>query len=252
MKMSESHNLKALNPALAGEWHPTRNGKLTPRDFTPNSGKKAWWMCKKRHEWEAQIRSRNNGYGCPYCSGKKASQTYNLEAVNPDLSKEWHHSKNGTLKPREVVPNSDRKVWWMCEKGHEWKAAIGKRNKGTGCPVCFVPKPNKGSFKKGIIPKSFKGLYKPRNTKNNTYVITTIEEKKIIRYKNGRIVETKKIIGYARYVYGLDKIPEGWVIWHLDGDPLNNDIENLECISKEESLRRMRERRKLLYFGKFR
>lgn len=27
-------------------------------------------------------------------------------------------------------------------------------------------------------------------------------------------------------------IPEGWVVHHIDGDPLNNDIDNLECLPR--------------------
>lgn len=30
------------------------------------------------------------------------------------------------------------------------------------------------------------------------------------------------------------KIPKGWDIHHIDGDKTNNDIENLECLSKSE------------------
>ncbi|NIR10739.1 MAG: hypothetical protein GTN82_35410 [Candidatus Aminicenantes bacterium] len=40
-----------------------------------------------------------------------------------DSPKIWIFSP-ANLYLREVVPNSDRKVWWMCKKGHEWKAAI--------------------------------------------------------------------------------------------------------------------------------
>jgi len=31
---------------------------------------------------------------------------------------------------------SKKKVWWICSKGHEWKASVATRNKGTGCPYC--------------------------------------------------------------------------------------------------------------------
>jgi hypothetical protein len=58
--------------------------------------------------------------------------------------------------------------------------------------------------------------------------------------EKGKIIERKKITSYARYVYGLDRIPQGWVIRHIDGDPLNNKIENLGCISRSELLRRNR------------
>jgi hypothetical protein len=31
-------------PHLVKEWHPTKNGDLTPDDFTHGSNKKVWWL----------------------------------------------------------------------------------------------------------------------------------------------------------------------------------------------------------------
>ena len=28
------------------------------------------------------------------------------------------------------------KVWWICHKGHEWRATFKARLKGKGCPIC--------------------------------------------------------------------------------------------------------------------
>jgi hypothetical protein len=243
-KASKDYNLLVVNPGLSKEWHSTKNGNLTPADVRPMSDKRVWWICEQGHEWKAMVNKRNIGKGCPYCAGKKPTPTNNLETVNPGLSKEWHPTKNGHLTPRDFMPNSGKKAWWICQKGHEWKAQIRSRNQGNGCPICNYLNPNKkGVYKKGHIPKIFKGFYTPRLTKRGTYVITTLKEKKK-RKKNGKIVNARKITSYARYLWGLEHIPEGWVIWHLDGDPLNNDISNLVCISRKEALRRMRDRRK--------
>jgi hypothetical protein len=103
----------------------------------PNSHKKVWWKCSKGHEWQAIIKDRNSGKGCPYCSGKKVLKGYNdLQSVNPILAKEWNYDKNDGLTPADVTPNSGKKVWWKCSKGHEWQATIYHRNNGRGCPVC--------------------------------------------------------------------------------------------------------------------
>lgn len=63
--------LATKNPELAKEWHPTLNGDLTPYDFTSGSStNKVWWLCSEGHEWDAFIKSRNNGKirsGCPEC-----------------------------------------------------------------------------------------------------------------------------------------------------------------------------------------
>jgi hypothetical protein len=132
----EDNCLQTINPTLAKEWHPLKNGKLTPRDVTPNSGKKAWWICGKGHEWEAVVGHRNNGTGCPYCAGKAVCEDNCLQTINPTLAREWHPTGNGTLTPRDVTPSSNKKVWWICDKGHEWEATINDRSRGTGCPYC--------------------------------------------------------------------------------------------------------------------
>ncbi len=131
------NDLQVVNPTLAKEWNCEKNGNLKPENFTANSGRKVWWKCNKGHEWQATINDRNNGKGCPYCSGRFAVKGKNdLQTVNPILAKEWNYEKNGNLKPGDFTENSGQKVWWKCNKGHEWQAIIKNRNKGQGCPVC--------------------------------------------------------------------------------------------------------------------
>jgi hypothetical protein len=62
----------------------------------------------------------------------------------PELAKERHPTKNGTLLPSQVFPGSNKKVWWKCTEGHEWQAVIYSRNNGNGCPICANEKRKKG------------------------------------------------------------------------------------------------------------
>ena len=133
---SEDNCLETLNPVLANEWHPTRNGGLTARDTTPGSNRKVWWTCVRGHEWLATVASRSGGRGCPYCAGKAASEDNCLETLNPVLANEWHPTRNGGLTARDTTPGSNRKVWWICHNGHEWLATIADRSGGNGCPYC--------------------------------------------------------------------------------------------------------------------
>ena len=131
------NDLQTANPTLAKEWNYKKNDNLKPENFTASSGRKVWWKCNQGHEWQATIYSRNQGNGCPYCSGNKVLIGYNdLQTVNSNLAKEWNYERNNGLKPIDVTPNSNKKIWWKCKKGHEWQAAIYSRNKGIGCPVC--------------------------------------------------------------------------------------------------------------------
>ncbi|MBR2444342.1 MAG: hypothetical protein IKB27_02950 [Clostridia bacterium] len=131
------NDLQTLNPTLASEWDYVKNNGLLPTDVTPNSNKKVWWICKNGHKWQAVISSRNRGNGCPYCSGQRLIKGKNdLQTINPILASEWNYEKNAELTPAHVFPNSNKKVWWKCKKGHEWEAIIQSRNNGRGCPYC--------------------------------------------------------------------------------------------------------------------
>ena len=59
-----------------------------------------------------------------------------LLSDNPHLLSEWHPTRNGDLTSSDVTEGSAKKVWWQCEKGHEWEAVASNRNKGVGCPFC--------------------------------------------------------------------------------------------------------------------
>lgn len=143
--IEKDNSLLIINPDVAKEWNSEKNGKLKPDFFTANSSKKVWWKCKKGHEWQAVIQSRNKGNGCPYCSGIIAIKGENdLQTVNPSLAEEWNYERNKELTPSDVLPNSDKKVWWKCKNGHEWQAMIGNRQKGQGCPYCSGRKVLKG------------------------------------------------------------------------------------------------------------
>jgi hypothetical protein len=135
-KLTDSYNLKVINPRLSKQWHPTKNGDLTPKDFTPCSDRKVWWICEKNHEWLAKISSRAHGTGCPFCAGQSVCQDNCLQTKNPKLSKEWHPTKNEDLTPKDVTLNNNEKVWWQCQKDHEWQAVIQSRFRGAGCPFC--------------------------------------------------------------------------------------------------------------------
>ena len=144
------NDFATTNPQLAAQWHPTKNGGLTPHDITANNQQKVWWICERGHEWEAKVANRNHGCNCPICSGKQVLVGYNdLATTNPDIASQWHPQKNGTLTPQNIVANSNKKVWWICEKGHEWNTSVAHRSRGRQCPECSAE--SKTSFPEQAI-----------------------------------------------------------------------------------------------------
>ena len=132
-------DLDSKYPELSKEWHPIKNGKRNPTDITSGSGKRAWWLGKCGHEWQATISDRVRGRGCPYCANRKLLIGFNdLQTKYPEIAREWHPTKNGSLKPVDIIFGSSEKVWWKCENGHEWVAIVKLRTgtDKTGCPYC--------------------------------------------------------------------------------------------------------------------
>lgn len=176
-------SLAELNPKLARQWHPTKNGSLSPYDVGPGSGRKVWWKCSEGddHEWKTSIGHRNNGSGCPICSGRRAVKSTSIATLKPDLAKEWHPFKNGSLTPFDVSPASGKKVWWKCPEGddHEWKTSVAHRNNGKGCPVCSGHKVAKSTSIAVLNPQLAKEWHPTRNGNLSPYDVSPGSARKV-------------------------------------------------------------------------
>lgn len=131
------NDLETLAPELLKEWHHTKNLPHRPVEYMPGSHFKAWWVCRRDHEWKSAIYNRAIGlYGCPYCSGRLVipGQT-DLQSRHPDLVAEWDFERNNK-HPSEVSPSGKYKAWWICPLGHSYSAQTYSRISGSGCPTC--------------------------------------------------------------------------------------------------------------------
>lgn len=139
------NSLKERYPYLLAEWDYEKNGDLKPDMVFAKSKIRVWWKCKLGHSWQTVVHTRTNGSGCPVCSGKKVLIGYNdLATIRPDIALQWNIEKNN-LSPTDVTVNSNKKVWWICENGHEWESKINNRvANNQGCPVCRGNKVLKG------------------------------------------------------------------------------------------------------------
>lgn len=130
------------NPELINEWHPTRNEQIRFEEVESTSSNKAWWRCMNNpnHEWETRIYFRAiKKVGCPYCSGRFISFERSLAARYPEIANEWHPTKNGTLRPDQVGTTSSKRVWWICNAGHEWENDVRNRTAyGKKCRECHA------------------------------------------------------------------------------------------------------------------
>ena len=121
------NDLATTNPELAAQangWDPTT--------VLPFSHSSVSWLCRLGHAWKTSVANRSKGDGCPICSGHQVLVGFNdLATTNPQLAAQ----ANG-WDPTTVVANSNKKMDWKCDFGHEWNAWIGNRSKGSGCPIC--------------------------------------------------------------------------------------------------------------------
>ena len=161
--LSGYNDLATTQPNISSQWS-TKNAIL-PTEISAGSHKKVWWQCSKGHEWEAYVYARQAGKGCPYCSGKKAVVGVNdLATLKPELATQWHPTKNGLRQPISFLLNSNSKVWWLGDCGHEWEAVIANRASGTGCPVCAGQKPSSPAQTLEILEPNIAAQWHP--TKN--------------------------------------------------------------------------------------
>jgi hypothetical protein len=106
----EANCLATTYPQLAAEWHPTKNGKLTPFDITPGSNKKAWWI--------------KNGKEI-HTSPNHRSRAWNDEGIAIRLFQATRNRSKENNIPFDLTPE------WMLERLNiiEWRCEL------TGLPM---------------------------------------------------------------------------------------------------------------------
>lgn len=127
-------------PHLLEEWDLELNYDEDPSKVGAAAGKR-WWRCKSHgHKWYSTVAGRTErGYGCPYCSGRRAWPGFNdLETLHPELAAEWDRERNEGIMPDRVRTGSHYEAWWRCAPhGHSYQMQINTRvGRDRGCTVC--------------------------------------------------------------------------------------------------------------------
>lgn len=133
---------------LLEEWDYYKNVDITPKDISRGSKTKVAWKCNNGHSWMAPVQERTGRMhtGCPFCSGRRILEGYNdLKTKYPEIASQWNYEKNEHLLPTQIACQSNKKVWWKCEKGHEWQCRVSDRTKKQyECPYCSNKRVLKG------------------------------------------------------------------------------------------------------------
>lgn len=118
-----SNCLATLNPELAKEWHPTKNGDLTPYDVTCHVGKKFWWICDKGHEWESNVAHRSDNRNCPECNKSKGENRIK-DVLNKYKFIKINEEEYDKLNDLDKLKN----IYYIPQKEFNGLLGIGNRN----------------------------------------------------------------------------------------------------------------------------
>ncbi len=118
--VSDRNRLSILYPEIASEWHPTKNGNLTPSDVSFGSQIKVCWFCPKGHEYFSTItgRTRENK-GCKKCSSSHGEKKIENFLLSNDIlavsEKRFDDCKNKNTLPFDFGIPYDDGFWHMLE-----------------------------------------------------------------------------------------------------------------------------------------
>lgn len=111
------------------------------RQARAKKGRSNNYVCARGHRFNQtlqQLRKVKKAVGCRVCANKQAVLGFNsLADTHPHLLRFWHTSKNGDMRPENVVAGSDTEVMWICDEGHEYPMLVlEKSRRNAGCSVC--------------------------------------------------------------------------------------------------------------------
>lgn len=220
-KLKGFNDMPTTHPQLMEEWDYDKNTDIDPTTLSYGSEKLVWWKCHKGHSWQGIIKSRADGGKCPLCSHRIVIPGVNdFMTEYPSIISEIHPIKNDIKSLQNLAGGSKKKIWWVCDKGHEWEAIIKSRIfLETQCHVCN----NNGTsrleeelynFVKDIMSDNYVIVRNSRSIISPYELDIYIPELKIAIEFNGNYWHSDDMIkenpgkwsnaeGYHRYKYNL-------------------------------------------------
>ena len=139
-------------------WDYEKNREMTPFNIFKGSEKKCWFKCDNcSHNFNcmpSNLTKKNEKRWCPFCNSKKLCDdekckicfdksfaSYNDKTPLGILKINcWDNDKNKDIKPRNIFKNSDKRIWFKCDKCyHSFDTQLKHINHGTWCPYCSIP-----------------------------------------------------------------------------------------------------------------
>lgn len=131
------NDLQTLYPHVA-----TQAYEWDPSTVHSCCNKKLPWLCKHGHVWIMSPANRVLRKGnCHFCSGKRVLKGFNdLATLCPRIVSQAHG-----WDPCCYTKSSNKRLQWICDKGHIWIATPNQRtSNNSGCPYCSGRYPIKG------------------------------------------------------------------------------------------------------------
>jgi hypothetical protein len=153
--MDDIYSLQAKFPYIALQFHPTKNGIITPDQINAFSHVEYWWLCLKttcvegcKHEYQMKVSDKIK-YDCPLCRvGPKQFCIHNsLRGTHPAVAIYWDMEQNrdedgAIILPTQITYGSNYVAQWKCQKTciegcvHSWAAPISSAVRIRDCDIC--------------------------------------------------------------------------------------------------------------------
>ncbi len=91
----KDNSLAVLYPDIAKEWHPTKNGNITPDQISSETHDSYYWICSKcGKEYKAMVKNRVRvGSGCKDCGQKTTAKKQMIKVINLDTNEVFESVK---------------------------------------------------------------------------------------------------------------------------------------------------------------
>ncbi|HEY3931313.1 MAG TPA: zinc-ribbon domain-containing protein, partial [Verrucomicrobiae bacterium] len=114
-----------------------------------------------------------------FCSSKRLHSSNCAAKKYPKLLDWWHKKKNGSLTLFDVIPNSHKKVWWICPEGHEFQRATADRIRAKFCPICTNKEVHPSNCLAKVCPDLAREWHPSKNAKLTPHDVVAGSSRKI-------------------------------------------------------------------------